>query len=272
MSAMNAMNATSVMNAPAARRPSLFWQLYLKEIRSMRGLVVFAALAFATLFVYLWTRIGVWPGEAIGALSAIPIALLPFWAIWAGFNSLRGEWQDKTVFYWLSLPARGAALLGAKTLGIATAAVVLYLVAGLGFSLFLWTQQIALISPSSAVTNALLEDAVKISILLLMNLVAAALLAQLSYAVGQTVHRLRWLASGATFFGLLWLGGRLSVYLFHALDFLGGIRLMGVNGGPYGPVVTSTAALPVAVPVVIVLGIAVLFAAGAWILEKRAEA
>lgn len=256
----------------ATRRPTLFGQLYRKEIVALRAQVVFALLGFLTLFVFLWTRRGIWLTQAITAVSVVPLMFIPFWGIWAGINSLRTEWHDKTVYYWLALPARGATLVGAKALALGTAALILYIGAGLGFAFYLWQQGLNGFTLSGPMLVVLIKDAVKMSILVLMDLMLLILLSQLSYAAGQTVHRLRWLVSGTTFFGLLWVGGRLSVNLLNALEFLGWIPLKTIGDGPRGPIVLSANMIPVAAPLLTLIAIILLFAATAWILEKRAEA
>ncbi|MBE3575268.1 MAG: hypothetical protein IMW99_07455 [Firmicutes bacterium] len=188
------------------------------------------------------------------------------------------EWNNKTVYGWLSLPARGSVLLGSKTLALFTQALVLGAVPVL--TAWILIHQPGVLAsfgapvPDARTTRMILEAGSKIGVMAVLGVLDLAALAQLSSVAGKTVHRLQWLVSGGVFFGLLWLGGRLLGPLVDALWFLGSFPLVsGLNQpGSGGTAAASTQQFPVAVPVLEVLGFVVLFLAAAWVLEKRAEA
>ncbi len=66
-----------------------FGLLLRKELTSLEGL--FPVLLGVTLLweLFLVTRRPTWGPGAVAGLSLIPLGLIPFWAMWAGFQSVR---------------------------------------------------------------------------------------------------------------------------------------------------------------------------------------
>lgn len=245
------------------------WTLYKKELAGTKlnfFLVVGIILFWET---FLATRHGKWPGDLIFGLSFLPFALLPFWAVIGAVQSLRREWNENSIYVLLSLPTRGASVIGAKTLALVTELTAYVLLV----PFFSWLLANGTRAPALLPSNAgavLLDVTLKGFWLYWFVLVMLTVVGQFSYLVGALLDRFQWLVAGWVFLVSAYLLTRGAQVISPVFAWVPDLPLRSyseVNGIPMIRTVYVDAA-PLAGTVVIA---AAMFVAASLLMEKGVE-
>lgn len=267
---------SAMADAPVGRRTGMtargFGQLLKKELRGQESL--FPLLALLTLLweFFLLTRLPVWGRELVGGLSAIPLALVPFWALWAGFQSVRAEWTGDHAQMLLSFPVPYWQIQGTKLLAIGIQAAATAAVSGI--------MALILLDPLLAAPSIVHWQAVRTGWLLTGGLLYTltafhlAVFGQFVSAAWRSVGRYGALVAiwSAVLAG--WTGSRLSGLLGYLFRWVPDLTILSVN-----IIGSSTQTQVFAQPIVVdtapllgsVLFALILFAVGAILLERAAD-
>lgn len=268
------MNATA--GAVGSRRTGMtargFGQLLKKELRGQESL--FPLLALLTLLweLFLLTRLPIWGRELVGGLSAIPLALVPFWALWAGFQSVRAEWIGDHAQMLLSFPVPYWQIQGTKLLAIAIQAAATAAVSGI--------MALILLSPLLEETSLVHWEAVRASWLLAAGLLYTltsfhlAVFGQFVSAAWRSVGRYGALVAIWSAILAGWTGSRLSGLLGYLFQWVPDLRILSINiqsSGTQTQVFTQPIVVDTAPLLGSVLFALILFAVGAILLERAAD-
>jgi len=204
-----------------------FGLLLRKELTSLEGL--FPVLLGVTLLweLFLVTRRPTWGPGAVAGLSLIPLGLIPFWAMWAGFQSVRAEWNGDHAQLLLTLPVPFWQVQGVKLLAIwLQAALTSLLVAG---AAWLLARELLQELRVSGLWDVIWPSLPAASLLWGVLLVQLSIVAQFASAVWRTVPRLGGLVALWATVLAGWLGGRLSGLLGYLFQWVPDLRLLGVS-------------------------------------------
>jgi len=234
--------------------------LYAKEVASGLSTAALLAAGIAALDVFVSVRIG---GAAemdpYIFFALMPIALIPLWAPAASYQSLSGEWSGNTISLLKGLPVGGYSVMGAKLLATMTYFTALSMVAGVGAIFVIWR-------------TLLPQDHTFIFVFAAYAygpywLVAAvlAVVGQLTFLVGRTVERWRGGVRVAALLLQAWFLQRFGGLLRPAFQWVPDLTLPNSPASYPGPVIDSSTGIA------LILGTALLFALGGWLLDRVAE-
>lgn len=107
-------------------------ELLRKEIKSHLNVFYIFLTIFAIIQIYLLSRVGKWTsGVPLSSSVMISLNFLFFYAFFRGYNSLRNEWQNRTIIFLFSLPVKRIKLLFSKLIALDFEILVFYLLASL---------------------------------------------------------------------------------------------------------------------------------------------
>lgn len=249
-----------------------FRLLLKKELTGLEGL--FPLLLVLTLLweLFLATRLQTWTPEVVAGLSPLPLAIIPFWAVWAGFQSVRAEWNGDHAQLLLTLPVPYWQVQGVKLLAIWLQAGFTAVLVAIAF----WLMARGPVRDLQAsglwdVIRASLPAAMVFWGLLVVNL---SVFAQFASAVWRTVPRFGGLVALWATLLAGWLGYRLSGLLGYLFQWVPDLRLVGTSleGQGAQTVIVRHPILVDAGPLVGSLLFALgLFWVGAVLLERAAD-
>lgn len=267
-------------NPGATLLKNRFIVLFTLEWRRGGGRLSIAAAMIALADLYFLVRYGLL-APTTEPFPVLPVFSLPFLAVLFGFEALRNEWKEQTHYLLLSLPVRGRTVIGAKVLALALQLLVLAALAG---SVAWWFLNASF--PNAAVPFRPSDVAagfpvwVKLlaatsAFLPLLNLAAAGLL---SFLIGQTIGRGRWLLTGLVGFVALWvlIESRVFMLAEQLFQFLPDVNLEPYFAAtPIGPVTCDSPEMPCVFDLAWPAMHAVLLAALVWIAavlwDRKAE-
>lgn len=247
------------------------WQLYRKELREERGMLLLLLLALVAWQLFLASRLPHWGVEPVLGLSLMPLGFLPLWVLWQGSNSFRYEWRERTSYLLLSLPASAWVKAAAKLSAIMTASTALLAVILAGAFVFFWPHapeafQRMGISPEWPAT-AFVANVAKMIVPYWAVMLFIATAGQFAFLASRLLHRYTGVAETIVFLVTTWLWSRFTHLAAPLLGWLPGIpfTVLDIQGQ------LRTAIVPIAPLVSAALfGIGV-FALGAWLLERRID-
>lgn len=249
-----------------------FRLLLRKELTGLEGLFPLLLAATVLWELFLASRLQVWRPELVAPLSLLPLGVIPFWVAWAGFQSVRAEWNGDHAQLLLTLPVPYWQIHGVKLLAIWLQAGFTALLVGVA-ALFLARGPIRELQVSGLwdLVLASLPTAAALWWLLVIHL---SISAQFASAVWRMVPRFGGLVALWATVVAAWLGDRLSRLLGYLFQWVPDLRLMGVNVYGAGAQAVLTRQLifidsgPLLASLLVGLG---LFWVGAILLERAAD-
>lgn len=249
-----------------------FGKLVWKELKGSRLTVVVFIVLVVLWYVFLLTRVGVWPQSSITGMATLPFLLLPLWVIGSMLYMFHMEWSTNSIYLLLSLPVRGWKVLAAKLTAALVDMLLLGVVSFMSFWLMFGYQLWQEIQPfqEGVPVQWVISLGLKFLLGYLFFVVVALVTAQLSYLTSRLVSRFNGLLLGATFFVQFWLFVRLGGLLAPFFTWLPDITLRGwyTSGGV---VHVSTEILETGPFIIVLLLTAGFFAFSAWLYEKEIE-
>ncbi|MGE5572876.1 MAG: hypothetical protein ACM3ZU_07640 [Bacteroidota bacterium] len=175
------------------------WTLYKKELVGMKSNFLFVTAIILVWEIFLGTRQGKWPAEAVFGLSLLPYGFLPVWALIEGIQSFRREWSENTIYVLLSLPTRGWTIAGGKALALVTE-LTFYMLSVPAFTwLFLKDTAASFLLDTGMKTAMAIDLALKGLMFYWLVLVIVTIVGQFSYVVSSMFERFQWIARVWTF-------------------------------------------------------------------------
>lgn len=267
------MNAAT---AQARRRTGLtsrrFRLLLRKELMGLEGL--FPLLLGATVLweLFLLSRAQIWRPEAVALASLLPLVVIPFWAAWAGFQSVRAEWNGDHAQLLLTLPVPYWQIQGVKLLAIWLQAGFTALV--VGAAALLLGRGLIRDLQLSGLWDVVVTSVPTAAALWWLFIVHLSIAAQFASAVWRMVPRFGGLVALWATVMAAWLGDRLSRLLGHLFQWVPDLRLMAasMSGAGVQTVVTRHVIFIDSGPLLasLLLGLG-LFWVGAILLERAAD-
>ncbi|HEX3044237.1 MAG TPA: hypothetical protein VHY08_05745, partial [Bacillota bacterium] len=201
----------------------MFKKLWIKELKGVILLPTLVAMALTIAFhIYLRTRSGVWPSQAILALGGLPMILPLIWPLIMGMLTFHFEWNTNSIYLLLSLPVKGHTVIAAKSTALLTGIVGLILTTLGSYALLL------------APLGNLLQywnwsDFFKIILILGIYLLAILMFfiitSQFAYLVSRLVPRLKGLVLVFALIFSYWISGKLGQWLNPVLSWIPKIKI-----------------------------------------------
>lgn len=175
-----------------------FWRLLNKEIRQASSTALVIAAVVVVWHVFLHTRIGRWPEEAVLAAGAFPMGFVPLWLLWRSFATMRQEWAGNHTHLLLALPVPGWAIAASKAAVVMLEAAFFIVVIGggaaaLGFKTGLLSQ-----IPFEDIRTPWGKPII-IGAILLLSPLMWIVMTQFAYVAGRLASKLSWLVSAVAF-------------------------------------------------------------------------
>lgn len=240
----------------------MWWQQFKKELLAQRGEALLLSGFLLVWTVFLLSRTGTWPREAILALYFLPSGFLPIWALWMSVQLYRQEWRENTSYLMLSLPVRAWKITSAKLAFLVSVAVWFSLLILAGAWLIAARMgilaEIAEMNHFAVIpTEWLVKMGVLLYVLALAGIVSVSLVTQFAYVFSRLFTRLRGNVMAWTWILSFWLmarvsdlGGRLLAFLpdfyVRTLYIAGGtpeFQLLRIESGPVWAMVLFLAGL-----------------------------
>lgn len=222
--------------------------------------------------LFLVTRLRSWGPEVVAALSPLPLFVIPFWAVWAGFQSVRAEWNGDHAQLLLTLPLPYWQVHGVKLLAIWLQAALTALLVGV--AAWLLAREPVQSLQVSGVWDAIWASLPTIVLFWGLLVVHFSVLGQFASAVWRSVPRFGGLVALWATVLAGWLASRMAGLLGYLFQWVPDLRLVGtiweMNGGQTvmvrHPVVVDSA--PLLGSLLFALG---LFWVGALVLERATD-
>ncbi|BAS26110.1 hypothetical protein [Limnochorda pilosa] len=249
-----------------------FGRLLRKELRGQENL--FPLLLGLTVLwdLFLATRRGAWGPEIVGGLSLIPLGLLPFWSLWAGFQSVRSEWSGDHAQMLLAFPVPYWQVQATKLLAIWLQVLAVAVVAG-GASLVYFGPLVQR-GMQELWQHLRFADLVQVGLLCGLVVVHLSVFGQFVSAAWRSVARYGALVALWATVLVGWASGRISGLLGYLFRWVPDLTLVGVSVSSDAmrtQVVRQPVILDSAPLLGSVLFAAILFAVGALLLERAAD-
>lgn len=188
-----------------------FITLLAKDIKQHRFLIFLLPLLQIGFVIYLRSRSDLWQSSMpVGFfLALIPLLIVPPFVLFAAYNSLRQEWQTKSIYLLGTLPVSGFMHMTSKLFAVMCLVLVFLLVFFLSGILALDMSLLNYVLPQEVLEEKgfILGELVKLLVLYFFFQGVLAVLAQTSYILGRMTPRLQGLLSALVFIGLVWVLG-----------------------------------------------------------------
>lgn len=252
-----------------------YWQLFSKEIRSSKLILLLSIAAIIAWDIFLASRLGRWSEELVAVLAWMPMGLLQFYALFSGITSFSQEWRGNHMHLMLSLPVRGWQIFSAKVLSTMCEIVLITIVTMAGASLLgfgpinlAFRESGGL--PSAVPGSLVYRLAILAVILLWLSMTAITVMGQFSYISSRMFERFGGLVTVWVLLLSFWGLARFMTIVTPMLRWLPDIPFRIWNSVD-GRIMTATAWLDSAPLVAAALWVAILFAIGSWLLERHVE-
>lgn len=260
-----------------------FGQLLWKEVRQAAPAAAVFLLGIVLWDAFVKSRIGVWAGpRSILPLAALPLGVLPFWAVGRMAYRLRRDYATPHAHLLLSLPVPGWQLAGAKLLVLwlevtlyALAIVVGCVVVAQGID---FADLMAPLPPGlmEATVRALLRDGLIAGVIAFLAIPVLLTLVQLAWVVGRMFPRGHGLVTALAFLGGGWLllrAGTLASVVLGWLPHWNLFIIPDITVHREGTASVVMAAVAVHPAPFLGIGLAALasFLMAAWLLEHQLE-
>lgn len=249
------------------RRP--YWRLLQKEISQALPMFIIAITGMVAWHGFLYTRIDVWPMEAIIGLAVMPIGAIPLWLVWQSISTLRTEWRGNHMYLLLALPIPGWYIASVKVLIVMLEAALYSLVIG-GGTLFLASKTGLL--GQIPVDFLVVQWGPTIGAIVTAFVVplVGVVVTQFAYIAGRLTSKLAGLVSGITFVLSMWFVVRVGTLLTPVFRWLPDVPIK-VGGTVDGIPIEGVANVGIAPAVGTLLAVFGLFWLGASFLERDVE-
>lgn len=252
-----------------------YWQLFSKEIRSSKLILLLSIAAIVAWDIFLASTLGRWREELVPALAWMPIGLLYFYALFSGITSFSREWRGNHMYLMLSLPLRGWEIFGAKVLSTMCEIVLITIVTAAGASLLGFGPTDLVFRESGGISSAVPASLVyrllfQAVILLWLSMIAVTVIGQFSYISSRMFERFNGLVTAWVLLLSSWGLARFMSIVTPMLRWLPDIPFGGWND-INGHIIFATAWLDSAPLVAAALWVVILFGIGSWLLERYVE-
>lgn len=252
-----------------------YWQLFRKEIRSSKLILLLSIAAIVAWDIFLASRLGRWPEELVAVLAWMPMGLLQFYALFSGITSFSQEWRGNHMHLMLSLPVRGWQIFSAKVLSTMCEIVLITIVTMAGASLLgfgpinLAFREGAGI-PSTVPASLIYWLVVLAVTLLWLSLIAVTVMGQFSYISSRMFDRFGGFVTAWVLLLSFWGLARFMSFATPALKWLPDIPV-GVWNYINSRIMLTTLWLDSAPLAAAALWVVILFGIGSWLLERHVE-
>lgn len=246
--------------------------LYKKELRASRFAVVVFPLAIIAVALLGYLFSNRLPLGLPAAIVMMPLSVYHFLVIYQGFQTMKSEWNDRTIYLVNSLPVSGTVITSSKLGSIMTAFTINTLLSILCSVLL----ALPLIErsgnpiPAGFPWSVMITMGIKIYILFWLFNLSLAVMGQFAYLSGKLVEKFSGLVSVISFAVSFWLIVRLGNLLAYGLEWLPKLRLQGINMSN-GLVTVNSAAMDMSSFVggfIVIIG---LFVISSLLLEHEVE-
>ncbi|MCK9222634.1 MAG: hypothetical protein M0Q40_08430 [Limnochordia bacterium] len=252
-----------------------FCQLLRKELANAKGTMFIVLVVIIAWDLFLASRLNLWDKEAVFGLSWIPLGIMPIWALGAGFMSFRQEWGTNHIYLLQSFPVRGITLAGTKIIAILLQSIVYFSVACLG-AFLLGSGLLADFASSipEAIRDQLLRNyawtGIWLVVMFWLSMAVLAVLGQSAYLVGRLFERFQWFFSAWVLVLNFWMVSRFAALVVGLFGWIPKVRLC-LHRYLSGSLVIEKVNISMAPFAALFLGGFLVFAFGAWLLERRIE-
>lgn len=259
-----------------------YGQLLWREVRQAAPAAAAVLLGIVLWDAFLRSRIGVWAGpRSILPFAALPLGVLPLWAVWRMVHGLRRDYATPHAHLLLSLPVPGWQLAGAKLLVVWMELTLYALAIVTGCVLLargILFEDLSGLPPGlmEATVRALLRDGLSAGLIAFLAIPVFLALVQLAWVVGRLFPRGQGLVTVLAFLSGGWLLLRAATLAPAVLGWLPHWTLfifpdITVYGDRPPSVMLAAVALHPAPFMGIAVAALACFAVTAWLLEHQLE-
>lgn len=249
---------------------SKFLRLLRKDLEASRWPVGILSGVILLFMVFVRYKIGTgWAAESALLTVALPLMFFAPWFVWQGFQTLRSEWKEDTVYTLLVLPVPGWYITLAKLVGLFVEYTILLVVTLGGASLILG--RIFLEFTPTAPVAWIIRNGFIVYLITLGVLASVVIFIQLAFVVSKMVGRFQGLVALWVLVLANWLVGQMGILLEPFFRWVPSIPLqrlfrldqVGLEPGRFD--------YQLAPKIGIWLGTILLFALTAWLMEHYVE-
>ncbi len=235
-----------------------------KEIREERNWIIFGVFAFLIIYSLLFTRLNAWEKGSLtlAGFSIATIGLSTFAAL-KGLQSIKREWDSRTIHLLMSLPVTGYHIIFAKFLAFLFEILLLTSVA---FAL----NYAAFIAESMHIKGIGLQSFIVAYIYVFFLLIVFFSIPFLSYITSKCLYRMRKLAAVVTLVASIYITVKLKTLFVKAFSFMPTLNLVKVTEITEQTVKISGSVSTALLLYLLVISLVYLFIAG-LLLNNRVE-